>query len=121
MPRLLWPLVFLITNFVHDKDSVTLMMKIVMKNGEPELRDIPFDMSELSPKPSIFDPERSDCAQQIVHVFLKPQMMLHDAFFSHFKSKHTNAPEVVVRHRFCEAQSWVLVNHVFCRLSPNPA
>jgi hypothetical protein len=21
----------------------------------------------------------------------------------------------------CEAQSWVLVNHVFCRLSPNPA
>jgi hypothetical protein len=27
------------------------------------------------------------------------------------------------RHHFnyCEAQSWVLVNHVFCHLSPNPA
>jgi hypothetical protein len=30
---------------------------------------------------------------------------------------------VAAQHLFdlCEAQSWVLVNHVFCRLSPNPA
>jgi hypothetical protein len=25
------------------------------------------------------------------------------------------------QHASCEAQSWVLVNHVFCRLSPNSA
>jgi hypothetical protein len=34
---------------------------------------------------------------------------------------HTDACKTQIGAVICEAQSWVLVNHVFCRLSPNPA
>jgi hypothetical protein len=34
-----------------------------------------------------------------------------------FSAEAEAMPHVI----YCEAQSWVLVNHVFCRLSPNPA
>jgi hypothetical protein len=50
---------------------------------------------------------------------------LHAACFSPVKSTFVKAIQNnwpgLTADLICEAQSWVLVNHVFCRLSPNPA
>jgi hypothetical protein len=112
-PGHLFTLVFLITNFVHDADSLDLMIKILSTNGAPANQSQPFDISELPlpTYPSIFRPGLLDYGHQIVYGFLKPQTMLYDTFFACFIQKYKSASEGVIRNRFMLAigKCWLRV------------
>jgi len=110
-PKSLWPVVFLVTNFVHDEKSLDLMLQILQDNGHPQNASSPVDVTEILDYPSLFDATTRNYGPMLINSFLKPQMMLYDAFLSLFKDKFKEVGEVNIRNRYMLAigKSWMRV------------
>jgi hypothetical protein len=114
-PGYLWPIVFLVTNFVHDEISLDLMLQLLSNNGMPNNASRPLDVTEIVDYPKLFNSATKSYSHMIVYGFLKPQMMLYDAFLALFKVQYKTAGEINIRNRFMLSigKSWLKVIHKF--------
>ena len=125
-PKVIWPIIFLVSNFVHDSVTLLLMIKILNSNGMPADTSSPFVVPTTIEHPQIFNVATKSYGHMIVHGFLKPQMMLYDAFLTGFRKAFTEAGEINIRNRFMLSigKSWLKVIDKFglwispSRLSP---
>jgi hypothetical protein len=112
-PTGLWAYIMMITNFVHDVESLRLMTQVLSNNGLPFDITDPFDNSklEISPSPRLLGPRQSAHSHQIIYALLKPQMMLYDAFYPMYRSQHKEHGEVNIRNRCMQSigKMWMKV------------
>ena len=114
-PKSLWPIVFLVSNFVHDENSLELMLQILQNNGQPQNASTPIDVTGIQDYPSLFDASTKHYGTMIIYCFLKPQMMLYDAYLALFKARYKDIGEVNIRNRYMFAigKSWMRVVNRF--------
>jgi hypothetical protein len=114
-PQAIWPLIFLISNFVHDNVTVDLMIKILHSNGMPADTQHPFVMSKSIQYPQLFNYETKSYGTMIVNSFLKPQMMFYDALLPFFQKEYKEAGEINIRNRYMLSigKSWLQVINKF--------
>jgi hypothetical protein len=101
-PAGLWDYIMMITNFVHDKASLKLIVQVLNNNGSPSDTLHPFDISKLklSSYPKLFGQRQREHCHHIMYGILKPQMMLYNAFLVGYKKQHKEFGEVNIRNRF---------------------
>jgi hypothetical protein len=107
----IWPIVFLVTNFVHDEVSLDLMIKVLRNNGKPSDTHAPFNVSTIENYPKLFSPAVKEYSNTIIYAFLKPQAMFYDMFLEKFKKLHTEVGEINIRNRYMLAigKCWLKV------------
>jgi hypothetical protein len=111
----IWPVVLLVSNFVHDDASLSVMIQVLENNGKPFNEVSPINVSKIVDYPKIFNPGMKSYCHTIVHAFLKPQMMLYESFLKLFQKQYSDPGEVNIRnrHMLSIGKSWLNVVNKF--------